>query len=106
MLDFIKNMLGYKSLAQRIEDMEYVVKSRASSPVILSGISRCMIDIEKFKPVSVSVDQKSNSAYIRVNRLDVDNKIVSTFYDYTQEDHIRFMKEFKEYLASSKQIIA
>lgn len=97
MLDFIKNMLGYKSLERRIEDMEFDVKSRPA-PVVVSGISRCIVDIEKFKPVSISIEQRSNSAYIRLDRLDTDNKITSTFYEYSQEDHIRIMNEFKQYL--------
>lgn len=100
-MDFIKNLLGYKSLERRIEDIELDIKCRPA-PVVVSGISRCIVDIEKFKPVSISIEQRSHSAYIRLDRLDTDNKITSTFYEYSQEDHIRIMNEFKQYLYKSQ----
>ena len=102
MMDFIKNLLGYKSLERRIEDLELDIK-RCQERVVVTGISRCIVDIEKFKPVAVSIEQRYNSAYIRLDRLDTDNKITSTFYEYSQEDHARIMKDFEDYLAKTNK---
>ena len=112
MIDFIKRMFGYKSLEQTVNDIVDDIKANASKqpfPVIVSGISRCIIDIKQLKPVSISIETRGYGAvYIRIDRLDAENNIVSKFYDYTQEDHIRIMKEFQEYLntQSTKQIVA
>lgn len=107
MLKFIKQLLGSNDdVEQKVDAILRDIKANEKKfPVIISGISRCIVDIKQLKPVSVSIDQRhTGTTYIRIDRLGTDNNIISTFYDYTQEDHIRIMKEFKDYLAEKNHI--
>lgn len=106
MFNFIKRMFGYKTYEEIAK--ECLEDKLDTLPQIVPGISRCIIDIEKFKPVAIAVDKRPHSVYLRIDRLDDSGNIIHTFYDYSEEDHTRIMNDFQDYLdkQSTKQIIA